>query len=297
MASPKQGSIGLRVLLLGSLWAIPCEAQTVRTEHTLQLKPGADRPAASISDAAWLAGRWVGEGLGAAVEESWLPPSGGRMVGVFRLVRADSVQFYELVTLVEEVGSLVLRLKHFGPDLAGWEGKDESVDFPLVRHTPDTLWFDGLTIRREGEGRMKIWVALEDGGNRGREETFEYRRVADRGMKEARESSPGTGAPLSATVSARKTSRKWNRSAPNCPPVTLSPEEWKTPASGSTSIRASDRVQPETATAAGARAGSAVRRRGINLTGSSPPPRRATPRRSRAERPPRCTRRSGDRTR
>lgn len=177
MASPKQRSIGLWVLLLGSLWAIPCEAQTAQTEHTLRLEPGADRPAASISDAAWLGGRWVGEGLGARVEESWLPPSGRKMVGIFRLVRGDSVQFYELVTLVEEAGSLVLRLKHFGPDLAGWEEKSESVDFPLVRRTPETLWFDGLTIRREGEDRMRIWVALQPDEGEVREELFEYRRV------------------------------------------------------------------------------------------------------------------------
>lgn len=144
MASPNQRGIGLWVLLLGYLWAIPCEAQTARTEHTLRLEPGADRPAASISDAAWLAGRWVGEGLGATVEEA---------------------------------RSLVLRLKHFGPDLAGWEEKNESVDFPLVRRTPDTLWFDGLTIRREGEDRMRIWVALQPDEGEVREERFEYRRI------------------------------------------------------------------------------------------------------------------------
>ena len=181
MASSKHGGVGLWILLLGSLWALPCEAQTARTEHTVRTDPGSERPAASISDAAWLAGRWVGEGLGATAEEIWLPPAGGRMVGVFRLVRGGSVQFYELVTLVEEDGSLVLRLKHFGPDLAGWEEKDESVDFPLVRRTSDVLWFDGLTIRRQGEGRMKIWVALEGEGEGVREAAFEYRRVVDGG--------------------------------------------------------------------------------------------------------------------
>lgn len=118
----------------------------------------------------------MGQGLDATAEESWLPPAAGRMVGVFRLVRGDSVQFYELVSLVEEEGSLVLRLKHFEPDLAGWEEKDESVDFPLVRRTPDTLWFDGLTIERRGEDRMTIWVALQAEGADAREATFEYRR-------------------------------------------------------------------------------------------------------------------------
>ncbi len=101
------------------------------------------------------------------------------MVGVFRLVRDGSVQFYELVILVEEDGSLVLRLKHFGPDLAGWEPKDETVDFPLVRRTSDALSFDGLTIRRDGEDRMRVWVALGAEGEEAREAAFEYRRVAE----------------------------------------------------------------------------------------------------------------------
>lgn len=179
MASSTQRSLVLWLLLLGGLWALPCEAQTTRTEHTVRLDAGAEPPAASISDAAWLTGRWMGEGLGATAEESWLPPVGGRMAGVFRLVRDGSVQFYELVTLVEEDGSLVLRLKHFGPDLSGWEEKGESVDFPLVRRTADGLWFDGLTIRREGEGHMKIWVALQSEGEEVREALFEYRRVAE----------------------------------------------------------------------------------------------------------------------
>lgn len=157
--------------------AAPAAAQTVQTEHTLAREEGSPPPAASMADVAWLAGRWVGEGLGAAVEEVWLPPAGGDMVGVFRLVRTGSPRFYELVTLVEEEGSLVLRLKHFGPDLVGWEAKDESVSFPLVRRDADTLWFDGLTIRRVGADRMRIWVALESEGEV-REALFEYRRAS-----------------------------------------------------------------------------------------------------------------------
>ena len=38
-------------------------------------------------DDAWLAGRWVGEGLGGGeVEESWSKPSAAQSVGYFRLI-------------------------------------------------------------------------------------------------------------------------------------------------------------------------------------------------------------------
>jgi hypothetical protein len=100
------------------------------------------------------------------------------MVGVFRLVRQRETEFYELVTLAEVNGSLELRLKHFGPELVGWEEKDESVVFPLVRMEPDRLWFDGLTMHRVGPGRMQVWVALTNREGAVHEELFEYERVA-----------------------------------------------------------------------------------------------------------------------
>jgi hypothetical protein len=130
-----------------------------------------------VAAVSWLAGHWVGEGLGAVAEETWLPPAGGAMAGVFRLVDDGAVRFYEIVTLVEESGSLVMRLKHFQPDLVGWEERDATVDFPLLRVSPDTLWFDGLTLARIADGaEMHVWVALESKGQEVSEALFTYRR-------------------------------------------------------------------------------------------------------------------------
>ncbi len=159
--------------------ASPPEAQSPLTGKTRSLTAGAASPPASLADVGWLAGRWVGEGLGATVEEVWLPPVGDAMTGVFRLVREGRVDFYEIVTLAEEEGSLVLSLKHFHPDLTGWEERDEVVRFPLVHHDADTWWFDGLTIQRAGPDDMRIWVALGREGDRPREALFAYRREAD----------------------------------------------------------------------------------------------------------------------
>lgn len=168
------------VLLLGTLavGAVDAAAQTTGTGHTLHANSGAAAPAVGVDTLAWLQGEWRGDGLGAVAEEVWLPPSGGAMVGVFRLVRDGSVQLYEMFTLLEENGSLVMRLKHFGPDLVGWEAKDRSVTFPLVRVEGDTFWFDGLTIQRVSPDEMHIWVSLQRSGEAPREELFSYRRVA-----------------------------------------------------------------------------------------------------------------------
>ncbi len=157
------------------------EAQSTPAAHTVRLANGAPPAPARIPDAAWLTGRWKGEGLGAVAEELWLPPAGAAMSGVFRLVRGDSVQFYELAALVEERGSLTLLIKHFGPSLQGWEEKDEVQRFPLVRKESDALWFDGLTIRQVGDDALRIWVLLEHREGGSREALFEYRRQDTRG--------------------------------------------------------------------------------------------------------------------
>lgn len=152
--------------------------QTPLTENTLRADGATPPPAASIDDVAWLAGRWSGEGLGSVAEETWLPPAGDAMAGVFRLAGDGGVQFYEIVTVKETGRSLILQLKHFGPDLVGWEERDETVDFPLVARDDGTLWFDGLTIERVSADEMHVWVALgnEDDAEP-QEALFRYRRV------------------------------------------------------------------------------------------------------------------------
>ena len=103
-------------------------AQSEKTANTLALNEGNTSPAAEIHQIDWIAGHWKGEAFGGHVEEVWSKPAGGAMMGMFRLVQGDEVGFYELLTLLEEDGSLVFRLKHFNSDLTGWEEKNENVN-------------------------------------------------------------------------------------------------------------------------------------------------------------------------
>jgi hypothetical protein len=84
------------------------------------------------------------------------------MMGMYRLIKDGKVAFYELLTFVEEEGSLTLKLKHFNADLTGWEEKDKFVTFRLARVAADAVYFDGLTFRRDGPDRMTIFLALRD---------------------------------------------------------------------------------------------------------------------------------------
>ncbi|MCC6242407.1 MAG: hypothetical protein IT353_06175 [Gemmatimonadaceae bacterium] len=72
---------------------------------------------------------------------------------------------------------LVPRLKHFNPDLTGWEEKDRFVEFAFVAKTDDAIYFSGLTYQRVGRDELRIYLAMREQGRELREETFTFRRA------------------------------------------------------------------------------------------------------------------------
>ena len=166
------------VLVGGASVAEAQEAQATnaQTPNTVTAPEGPG-PQATLDDMRWLVGHWKGTGLGGVSEEMWSEPAGGAMMGMYRLITKDAVTFYEFLTLVEEQGSLALKLKHFNADLTGWEEKDHFVTFRLAKLTATEAWFGGLTFRRFGDDRLEIFLALRgrDGGVR--EEKFVMERV------------------------------------------------------------------------------------------------------------------------
>lgn len=166
----------LCITVLGLVLASTGQAQSSLSEHTLKLDDPANSPPASIESMSWLEGHWKGEAMGGISEEVWSPPAGGAIMGVYRFIKEDEVVFYEIVTILEENNTLMLRLRHFNPDLTGWEEKGETVDFPLVKLENDTAYFDGFTIQRLDGDRMVIYVMVGTPENI-REEAFRYDRV------------------------------------------------------------------------------------------------------------------------
>jgi hypothetical protein len=132
---------------------------------------------AVITDAAWLAGRWVGEGLGGAVEEVWSPPIGPLMIGHFTLAHDGALVFSEHMMIAETAEGLVLRVKHFNSDFTGWEESGESVDFAFVSAAPGELRFRGLIFRAVGEERLEITLTMRQSGGSVRDELFTFHRA------------------------------------------------------------------------------------------------------------------------
>ncbi len=160
------------------LYAAPLAAQETR------LAPeGHVPPSARIADVAWLAGAWSGSGIeGAPAHEAWLPPTGDTMVGLFVQEQgAGGLMFTEHMYISEVDGSLALRLKHFNPDLTGWEEKDEMVTFRLVTLEPCAAYFSALTYRcangeNTDDGIVVAVRLLDDGGETG-ELVFNFARA------------------------------------------------------------------------------------------------------------------------
>ncbi len=148
-------------------------------EHTMQLD-GKAPAEATLEDVSWLVGSWEGEAFGERFEEVWNPASNGSMVGMFKVLQGeDRVNFYELMLLVEEQGSLSLKVKHFGEDFTAWEEKDDMVTFRLVKLQPNAIHFSGLSFYRLDKNRIDGYIAIRNSKGEVREEKLVYRRVAN----------------------------------------------------------------------------------------------------------------------
>ena len=161
------------VAIVALALAAPLAAQETRVAPE-----GHVPPPASIEQAEWLVGDWVGTGIdGAEAAESWLPPSGDTMVGLFVQEKPDGgLMFTEHMYLAEEGGSLVLKLKHFNPDLTGWEEKDGMVRFRLLSIEPCAAYFSSLTYRCEAEGGLLVAVRMKSEGDAVEELVFRFKR-------------------------------------------------------------------------------------------------------------------------
>lgn len=131
---------------------------------------GFKSPPATLAEMDWLVGQWVGEGIrGAPAMESWLPPTGPTMVGTFVQETSEGgIMFTEHLYLMEEEGTLVLRLKHFNADLTGWEEKDDMLTFRLVAIEDCAAYFRALTLRcdtrEDGKEGLLAAVRMQSGG-------------------------------------------------------------------------------------------------------------------------------------
>lgn len=129
-----------------------------------------------VEDLSWMVGYWAGPGFGGECEEVWMPAKDGHMIGTFRFWSEGELVFSEFMNLVEEGESISMKLKHFNPDLTGWEEKEEWTTFRLIELSESKVWFHGLTIERIGD-ELIFHLALTENGVRTIEE-LKFKRKA-----------------------------------------------------------------------------------------------------------------------
>ncbi len=131
-------------------------------------------PKASLQDVTWISGYWRGEAFGGITEEIWSDPLGNSMMFSFKLVADGKVQFYEVGGITEQNNTLLLQLKHFHGDFKGWEEKEETVDFKLVKVEKNRVYFDELTFEKISDTEMNVYVVINDKDESGGEVKFNY---------------------------------------------------------------------------------------------------------------------------
>ena len=135
--------------------------------------PGAQT--ASIKDAAWLQGCWEQRDGDRVVEERWMPPRAGSMLGVGRTTRADKLIEHEYVVLTERDGRLAYEAHPSGQATATFLSKpiagrelvfeDAAHDFP-----------QRVGYKNTGPGQLLAWIEGTSGGKTRRIESA-YRLV------------------------------------------------------------------------------------------------------------------------
>lgn len=170
------------IISILALAAPPLAAQETRTAPE-----GHESPPATLAQVDWLVGQWSGAGIGGApAMESWLPPTGGTMVGTFVQSMKDEagagvIMFTEHMYLIEEEGTLVLRLKHFNADLTGWEEKDGMLTFRLIAVEHCAAYFRSLTLRcddaEDGTRGLLAAVRMKSEDDKVSELIFRFKRM------------------------------------------------------------------------------------------------------------------------
>jgi len=144
--------------------------------NTLQLTENTASPNATLDDVSWIQGHWKGEAFGGITEEIWSPPLGDSMMFVFKLVVDNKTVFYEAGGIRQVDETLFLQFKHFHSDFKGWEEKNETVDFKLVKIEDNKVYFEGFTFEKISDNEINLYVVIDHKDGKKEEVKFNYKK-------------------------------------------------------------------------------------------------------------------------
>jgi hypothetical protein len=125
-------------------------------------------------DHTWITGHWIGEGFGGEMEEIWSDPApDGTMMGMFRHKTGEGeITFFEFFIL----DSSGMKLKHFNPDMSGWEEKNDHVTFEKIHYSSSKINLKGLTYEKLTENEILVILDMKTKSGEIKTEQFRMRR-------------------------------------------------------------------------------------------------------------------------
>lgn len=147
----------------------------------LGLARAADAPL-GIDRVAWLEGCWEARSPKRVIEENWMAPRGGTMIGVGRTVRGDSLAEYEMTVLRAVNGALTYEAHPSGQAGTTFTAR-AATDSTIVFSNPTHDFPQRVGYRRVGADSLLAWIEGERNGRTRRIE-FPYRRVRCAGSRE-----------------------------------------------------------------------------------------------------------------
>ncbi len=166
----------LRLVLLLILISVQVTIAQEQTSNTIKFSDDMTSPKATLQDVSWISGYWRGEAFGGITEEIWSDPLGNSMMFSFKLVVDNTIKFYEVGGITQNNNTLLLQLKHFHGDFKGWEEKEETVDFKLVKIEKNRVFFDQMTFEKISDNEMNVYVVIGNKDGSGDEVKFNYKR-------------------------------------------------------------------------------------------------------------------------
>jgi len=114
---------------------------------------------------AWLTGDWVGDGFGGVSYEHWSEPIEGIMLATYRHVSEEKNNFFELISISENKdGSLVMKLRHFNPDLTAWEDEEGQLVWKMKAISDSSVTFGPCTYTLTEPNKMEISLIMNNDG-------------------------------------------------------------------------------------------------------------------------------------
>ena len=142
---------------------------------TLSSISSVDAQALSIKNVAWLAGCWEMRDGDRVVEERWMPPRAGSMLGVGRTTRGTKLVEHEYIVLTERDGRLAYEAHPSGQATATFMSQPIT-GREVVFEDPTHDFPQRVGYKSTGPGQLLAWVEGTSNGKARRIE-FPYRLV------------------------------------------------------------------------------------------------------------------------